>query len=247
MDVDMDKDQENGYVNQDDDKKKVQKKVSKNSEYTDSPRERVKPFSKDTETFIKELKGESISDSGEEAKSEKGDSPGKKVKSHAKKSGTKVKEVLETDVDKLYELIRDKGILKVNDASKKLGIRVEHVERWGRILEEHKLIKLHYPPIGEPVLILKKFKSGVKEVKKLEKRKKLKPSRKVFIINLLILLGFIVFVIFPNKIRFFIMEIINFIKMPVVRISYEQAYLVAIIIIIIGIVVILMLIKRRRR
>ncbi|MCK4335991.1 MAG: hypothetical protein KAW40_04690 [Candidatus Aenigmarchaeota archaeon] len=247
MDVDMDKDQENGYVNQDDDKKKVQKKVSKNSEYTDSPRERVKPFSKDTETFIKELKGKSISDSGEEAKSEKGDSPGKKVKSHAKKSGTKVKEVLETDVDKLYELIRDKGILKVNDASKKLGIRVEHVERWGRILEEHKLIKLHYPPIGEPVLILKKFKSGVKEVKKLEKRKKLKPSRKVFIINLLILLGFIVFVIFPNKIRFFIMEIINFIKMPVVRISYEQAYLVAIIIIIIGIVVILMLIKRRRR
>lgn len=243
----MDKDQENGYVNQDDDKKKVQKKVSKNSEYTDSPRERVKPFSKDTETFIKELKGESISDSGEEAKSEKGDSPGKKVKPHAKKSGTKVKEVLETDVDKLYELIRDKGILKVNDASKKLGIRVEHVERWGRILEEHKLIKLHYPPIGEPVLILKKFKSGVKEVKKLEKKKKLKPSRKVFIINLLILLGFIVFVIFPNKIWFFIMEMINFIKMPVVRISYEQAYLVAIIIIIIGIVVILMLIKRRRR
>lgn len=245
----MDKDQENGYVNRDDDKKKVKKKVSKNSEYTDPPRERVKPFSKDTETFIKELKGESISDSGEEVKSEKGDSPGKKVKPHAKKSGTKVKELLETDVDKLYELVRDKGILKVNDASKKLGIEIENVERWGRILEEHKLIKLHYPPIGEPVLILKKFKSGVKEVKKLEKKgkKKLKPSRKVFIINLLILLGFIVFVIFPNKIWFFIMEIINFIKMPVVRISYEQAYLVAIIIIIIGIVVILMLIKRRRR
>lgn len=247
MDVDMDKDQENGYVNRDDDKKKVQKKVSENSEYTDSPKERVKPFSKDTETFIKELKGESISDSGEEVKNEKGDSPGKKVKPHAKKSGTKVKEVLETDVDKLYELVRDKGILKVNDASKRLGIGIEHVERWGRILEEHKLIKLHYPPVGEPVLILKKFKSGVKEVKKLEKKKKLKPSRKVFIINLLILLGFIVFVIFPNKIWFFIMEIINFIKMPVVRISYEQAYLVAIIIIIIGIVVILMLIKRRRR
>lgn len=243
----MDKDQENGYVNRDDDKKKVQKKVSENSEYTDSPKERVKPFSKDTETFIKELKGESISDSGEEVKNEKGDSPGKKVKPHAKKSGTKVKEVLETDVDKLYELVRDKGILKVNDASKRLGIGIEHVERWGRILEEHKLIKLHYPPVGEPVLILKKFKSGVKEVKKLEKKKKLKPSRKVFIINLLILLGFIVFVIFPNKIWFFIMEIINFIKMPVVRISYEQAYLVAIIIIIIGIVVILMLIKRRRR
>ena len=222
-------------------------KKSEMGEDVSSSKEKIRPFSKDTETFIKELEGGSVSDSGRERKGEKGDSAGKGAKRRAKKSGMKVKELLETDVDKLYELVRDKGILKVNDASKKLGISVEQIEAWGRILEEHKLIKLHYPPVGEPVLILKKFKSEAKGVKKPVKKKRRKPGRKVFIINLLILLGFIVFVAFPNRIWLFIMEIINFIKMPVFRISYEQAYLVAIVIIIIGVLVILMLIKRRRK
>ncbi|MEE9323906.1 MAG: hypothetical protein V3U72_05185 [Candidatus Aenigmarchaeota archaeon] len=143
------------------------------------------------------------------------------------KTNTKVKERIETDIDKLYELIKDRGILKVKVASRKFRIDAEQVEEWGRILEQHKLIKLHYPPIGDPVLILKKFKSDMEEIKKLKQRKMLRPDKRVFLINIAILLGFIVFVSFFT------------VRIPAIRISYVQLYLAVIVIIIIGMALIL--------
>ena len=79
-----------------------------------------------------------------------------------KKEKVRIKEHLETDIDKLYELVRDRGIVKVGDAAKKLKIDDEQAEEWGRVLEEHNLVRLHYPPVGDPVLILKKFKTETK-------------------------------------------------------------------------------------
>lgn len=170
-------------------------------------------------------------------------STGKKVKAPYKE----VKTHLETDIDKLYELVRERGTAKVSEISKKLNINGDQIEEWGRILEDHKLIKLHYPPVGEPVLILKKFKTDTNGIKKLKKRKGLKPGRKVFVINLAILIGFIGFVVYYTI-------GIPFIRMPSIQIPsilqsiqipYNQAYLAVFGIIIIIIIALVLIIRRR--
>jgi len=59
---------------------------------------------------------------------------------------------LETDVDRLLNLIKEKGEISISEAAKKFGVEEGKIEEWGKILEEHKLIKMHYPPIGNPLL-----------------------------------------------------------------------------------------------
>lgn len=95
---------------------------------------------------------------------------------------------LETDIDELYELVKKNGIVKIEAAAKKFNVKREQIEEWGRILEEHHLAILHYPPFGDPVLILKKFKpkAGVK-------KKRIKNKRALFV-NIAIILLFVLFV-----------------------------------------------------
>lgn len=150
------------------------------------------------------------------------------------KKTDKIKDHVETDVDRLYELIRDKGLLKVKDAAKLLKIENDQVEEWGRILEEHGLVRLRYPPVGEPVLILKRFTTDTENIKKLKGRGKLKPARKVFIINLVILVSFLSVVALYT------------VRIPTIRLTYFQAYLAVAAIIIIGIAFVLMIVKRRK-
>ena len=146
----------------------------------------------------------------------------------------KITDHVETDVDKLYEIVRDKGILKVKEASKMLGIDMDQVEEWGRILEEHKLVRLRYPPVGEPVLILKRFTTDSEKIQKLKGGKKLKPKRRVFIINIIILVFFLaVIAIFT-------------IRIPTIRITYVQAYLAVGVIIIIGAVFVFRAVRGRK-
>lgn len=54
-----------------------------------------------------------------------------------------------TDIDRLYELINQKGKLTISEISEGFGISKEMAEEWGKILEEHNLITLNYPPFGE--------------------------------------------------------------------------------------------------
>jgi hypothetical protein len=201
---------------------------SKKNEKLQKPNE-DKLLEKKWKVFVKEAQ------KPQESTEEKVEKPVKKVKEMRKIAPKKseVRELLETDVDKLYELTKDKGIVKVKDAAKILGINNDQVEEWARILEEHKLVRLRYPPVGEPVLILKRFTSDTEKIKGTKERKKLKPAKKVFIINLIILLSFAAFMSFYT------------IKFQTIRITYAQAYLAAGIIIIIGIVFVLMLIKKR--
>ena len=168
-----------------------------NGEGEVKPKEDIKPpeppkTKEEVKPVKEEPKKESIFDS-DEKKEEKSIPLPKKIKPKPRKRLKKIKEHVETDVDRLYELIRERGLLKVGAASKELGIEIDQIEEWGRILEEHKLVKLHYPPVGEPVLILKKFKSDISEIKEKVRKKKLKPRRRVFLINIAILLGFIGF------------------------------------------------------
>lgn len=65
-----------------------------------------------------------------------------------------VKEVksLETDVDRFLKIIEEKGSITIENVAKLLNVPEERVEEWGKIFEEHKLVKLEYPPLGKPVL-----------------------------------------------------------------------------------------------
>jgi len=47
-------------------------------------------------------------------------------------------------LDKLYEWVNEKGSVDIKDIIKKFKISRENAERWGKILEEHGLIKLYY-------------------------------------------------------------------------------------------------------
>ena len=71
---------------------------------------------------------------------------------------------LKTNIDRLLSLVKMKGSVQLKVAAKEFGVEAERIEKWGRILEEYKLVKMHYPPIGDPkILILKEKKHGKKK------------------------------------------------------------------------------------
>jgi hypothetical protein len=58
--------------------------------------------------------------------------------------------VIETDFDILYNLIQSKGKLKISEVTKMFNIDRKKAEEWVQILEEHSLVKIYYPAMGEP-------------------------------------------------------------------------------------------------
>lgn len=54
-----------------------------------------------------------------------------------------------TDLDRLYELINEKGKVTLSDVTKGFNISEEMAQEWARILESHGLVKINYPPFGE--------------------------------------------------------------------------------------------------
>ncbi|RLI98243.1 MAG: hypothetical protein DRO99_01165 [Candidatus Aenigmatarchaeota archaeon] len=83
----------------------------------------------------------------------------KKAAHHAKRNLRTEPAFIETDVDKLYEMINKEGRISVEDAAKRLNVPAGSIEEWGRVLEEHGLAKVHYPAIGKPVLMAKAMKA----------------------------------------------------------------------------------------
>ena len=65
---------------------------------------------------------------------------------------------VQTKIDELYELVQSKGHVKINDQlAKHLKVDKTQIEAWAMILEEHNLLELKYPAIGEPeILSIKK-------------------------------------------------------------------------------------------
>ncbi len=269
MDVDMGNDKEERYLDLKKGEKKKERRLRKKPEkesILDSDWEKFKKvrddfLEKKLEERGKKEPEEEKKPGKEEVATEKdaGGEVEEESEEPAKRPYSKVKDHVQTDIDKLYELVKSKGIVKTGEASKKFGIESDQVERWGRVLEEHKLVKLHYPPVGEPVLILKKFKSKTKGLEKPGVEKRLKPGRRVFIINILIIFVFVAFLAFHRmiitrmsvdiipRIESFISGISNAIGIPSIRISYIQAYLILIVIIIIVVVVVWWLKRRGRK
>ncbi len=67
----------------------------------------------------------------------------------------------ETHLDALYEMVEKRGKVKLSVIAQYFGVDRKKIEEWAAILEEHDLLKLHYPAIGEPELI----KIDTKEIK----------------------------------------------------------------------------------
>ncbi|MBU3958020.1 MAG: helix-turn-helix domain containing protein [Nanoarchaeota archaeon] len=61
--------------------------------------------------------------------------------------------LIETSVDKLVILARQKRGITVSEAAKLLGTSERQIEEWTRILEEHNLLKLAFPIAGPPKII----------------------------------------------------------------------------------------------
>jgi hypothetical protein len=101
-------------------------------------------------------------------------------------------EVLKTNIDRLYDLIKLKNIIRVRTASKALGISYDMVEEWARVLEDNDMVKLHYPTFGEPVIILRKFKKSVRLKGKGKAKIRVKRKRsKAFFVNIAIIIIFV--------------------------------------------------------
>ena len=65
---------------------------------------------------------------------------------------------LETNIDRLYRLVKERGEIKVSEAAKIFRVGKTEIEKWGQVLQDHNLVELHYPLIGEAVLRVKKQK-----------------------------------------------------------------------------------------
>jgi pimeloyl-ACP methyl ester carboxylesterase len=64
----------------------------------------------------------------------------------------------ETELDLFYKAIVENEKIKLSEIIKKFRISKEIALRWAKILEKNKLIKIHYPVIGNPILSVYKEK-----------------------------------------------------------------------------------------
>jgi len=69
---------------------------------------------------------------------------------------------IETRPDRLYKLVNSRGKLSILEAANAFGVKEEKIEEWAAILEEHNLIKMHYPAFGKPTLYKIEYKKKKK-------------------------------------------------------------------------------------
>ncbi len=79
---------------------------------------------------------------------------------------------LSTDIDSLHKLVLEKGVIKLADAAKRFKTTKKNVEDWGNILEDHKMIEMHYPVAGEPTLMAPGYRKHRHDGKNKPKEKK---------------------------------------------------------------------------
>lgn len=101
-----------------------------------------------------------------------------KAKGEKPKADMKIYKTIETNIDKLYKMILERGSLGLYSAARDIGVSVELIEEWGKVLEEHKMIEMHYPPFGKAILrVPSTGKEKAKHVKKEEKKKETIPGK----------------------------------------------------------------------
>ncbi len=78
---------------------------------------------------------------------------------------SEVKQIARTPIDRLLANVRKKGEVGIEELATELNLTEDVVKRWARILEEHKLVSIKYPPIGKPKLVSNGIGENEKESK----------------------------------------------------------------------------------
>ncbi len=115
-------------------------------------------------------------------------------------------DILETDIDKLFNLVKRRRSITLSAAAKELGKTDKDIAEWGGILEKHKLVTLHYPIFGDPELriVEKKKKEIFAEKGKGIVQEKKKPGKPLHLEKILgfgtlaVVLGFLAYVYYAN-------------------------------------------------
>jgi len=147
--------------------------------------------------------------------------------------------VIITNPDRLYGMIKARGKISLNEAARAFKIDVKKIEEWGDILEDHGLIKLHYPAFGKVMMYYKEKRKPVK-TKIGEKPKKKDPNKrkKVF----MLLLVAIIAAIFSWN--FFFKSTSGFV-MP--QIDFDRNLIGPVVIVIAAALLVIMMVKNRKR
>ena len=59
----------------------------------------------------------------------------------------------ETYLDILHQIVEEQGRINVDELSRKLEVSKKRIIQWAKILEESELLQIHYPLVGQPILM----------------------------------------------------------------------------------------------
>lgn len=120
---------------------------------------------------------------------------------------------LSTDIDVLRSYVLEKKKVKLSTVAKKFDVPEKIAEDWGKILEDHQMIDMHYPVAGEPVLKVhvpkgkeakkppnKKGKPGVNKLSVISKllRTRLSKKKILIIAELIVLCEILIYIFIVN-------------------------------------------------
>ncbi len=86
--------------------------------------------------------------------------------------------VIETSIDKLIQVLKEKGKMSISEVADFLNVTQKEVEPWINILEENGIIEIKYPVIGEPKIILKSTAPEKIDIKKLQEKPEVETKTK---------------------------------------------------------------------
>ena len=76
--------------------------------------------------------------------------------------------LIATPVDRLILIVKKRKKISLSEAARYLGVSQDQVEEWVRVLEEQNYVKLIYPPVGSPKILLGEIPEEQLEVKEEE-------------------------------------------------------------------------------
>jgi len=88
---------------------------------------------------------------------------------------------IETQVDKLIDLLRKKNKIRISEASKILKVSQKQIDEWVFTLEDKGIVELKYPVLGEPEIVLKVAPEEItpKEEKKIKLETRMIPGKPI--------------------------------------------------------------------
>ena len=100
---------------------------------------------------------------------------------------------IETNLDRFYNTIKEKKTLSFIAAQKEFGASKEQIAAWAKIIEEHKLARVHYPIFGSPVIMISEETKQKKAKEKVKRPGKKAPKIVVALAGgLLVFVGYVI-------------------------------------------------------